>query len=287
MKILFFEYAMATNCREFLAEGKMMFDKLLYEFLSLGSVVTLINKELSRPYKNIKNLKVVEPTNLFETLRKINNFDYFLVIAPEEDNILYELTKILEPKGVNLGSSSKAIKVAGDKYLTYEALKDTVKVPKTFQPRKYIVKRRDGCGSQFKVYDEKYIIQEFIEGSPYSASFIVGKKGIKFLSLNKQIVDESGFKGAEVNIDHERKEEIIDECEKALKRIDGLNGYVGVDLVIDDNIYIIEINPRITTTVWGLMTEPPLAKLLIDNAEGKEIKIEKVVGKKFKVGEYG
>ncbi|WP_456471494.1 ATP-grasp domain-containing protein [Methanocaldococcus sp.] len=281
--ILFFEYALATNCREFIKEGKMMFDKLLIDFLKMDEVLTILDKGLFKEYKKFDNLNIIKCNGKLESIIKdLDNIDYFLVIAPEEDNILYNLTKILEDKGINLGSSPEGIRIAGDKYLTYKVLKDYVRVPKLIPLGKYVVKKRDGCGGKINIFDENYIVQEFVRGESLSASFIVNKNKTYFLSLNRQYIDD-GFKGADVNIDHKLKDRIIEECERAIKRIEGLNGYIGVDLIVNnEDIYIIEINPRITTTVYGLEINPSLPNLLIKNAKNEELKYS-VRGKSFMV----
>ncbi|XRP96273.1 tyramine--L-glutamate ligase [Methanocaldococcus sp. 16A] len=288
--ILFFEYAIASGFEDegILKEGKMMFDTLLKQFLEINNVVSLIYKDFANEYKDFKNLKIIEIEDEKEIEEKLNcilknkKMDYALTIAPEDENILYNLTKIIEKYPVkNLGSNSEAIFIAGNKYLTYLAIKNAVRTPKTLPPKKYVIKRIDSCGGKFNLFDENYIIQEFIEGENLSVSLIVGKK-IYPLSLNRQYIDERGFVGAEVDIEHKLKDKIFNEVIKAVKCIDGLNGYVGVDVIVNEDIYIIEINPRITTTVYGLKTNPSLAELLIKNANNEELKF-KVKGEKFTV----
>ena len=75
---------------------------------------------------------------------------------------------------------------------------------------------------------------------------------------------------------------IFNDVIKAVKCINGLNGYVGVDVIVNEDIYIIEINPRITTTIYGLKTEPSLAELLIKNANNEELKF-KANGERFTI----
>ncbi|AIJ05930.1 hypothetical protein JH146_1087 [Methanocaldococcus bathoardescens] len=266
----------------------MMFDTLLKQFLEIDNVVSLIHKDFVNDYKDFENLKIVEIEDENEIEEKLNNIlksekiNYALTIAPEDENILYNLTKIIEKYPVkNLGCSSEAIKIAGNKYLTYLAIKDSVKTPKTFTPKKYVVKKIDSCGGKFNLFDENFLIQEFVDGENLSVSLIVGKK-IYPLSLNRQYIDERGFIGGDVNIEHKLKDKIFNEAIKAVKCIDGLNGYVGVDVIVNDEIYIIEINPRITTTIYGLKTKPSLAELLIKNANNEELKF-KVKGEKFTI----
>ncbi|HIP16863.1 MAG TPA: ATP-grasp domain-containing protein [Methanothermococcus okinawensis] len=285
MNILLFEYAMGSNEEVepyILQEGKLMFERLLRDFLKSGfSITTLLNKKYKNIYKSHKNLNIYFPENdPIMALKEIidienGNIDGVLIIAPENDGILYNLTRLIEKENIlNLGSHSYGIKVAGNKYNTYQKIKDTVKVPKTLPLKKYIIKEIDGCGgSNQLVFNEKYIIQEYIEGNSYSTSFIVQEDRIYPLSLNRQCYKEGKYLGGEININHPLKDKIIEESIKALKRIEGLNGYVGVDIMLDNekNIYVLEVNPRITTSIVGLDIAPSLSNLLVDNAHKKDL----------------
>ncbi|AEH07339.1 tyramine--L-glutamate ligase [Methanothermococcus okinawensis] len=305
MKVLLFEYAVGSGEiveNTIFEEGKLMYDKLLNDFLKEGySVISIVDNKNSNYYSNLKNrnLEIHAPEENYKSklneLLSNRDIDMALIIAPESDNILYDLTKIVEKYDnvINLGSSSKGIKIAGNKYLTYNKIKDYVKTPKTFPLKKYIVKEIDGCGGAHQIVDENYIVQEFVEGKPYSISFIVQNmdydRKIYPLCLNKQYINKK-YCGGEINISHPLKDEIIKESEKALKRIEGLNGYVGVDVIVNNNdIYILEINPRITTSVAGLNIEPSLAKLLVDNVSKKEKELIYKLnnGKKFVRDETG
>lgn len=265
-----------------LQEGKLMFERLLRDFLKGGfSITTLLNKKYKNIYKSHKNLNIYFPENdPIMALKEIidienGNIDGVLIIAPENDGILYNLTRLIEKENIlNLGSHSYGIKVAGNKYNTYQKIKDAVKVPKTLPLKKYIIKEIDGCGgSNQLVFNEKYIIQEYIEGNSYSTSFIVQEDRIYPLSLNRQCYKEGKYLGGEININHPLKDKIIEESIKALKRIEGLNGYVGVDIMLDNekNIYVLEVNPRITTSIVGLDIAPSLSNLLVDNAHKKDL----------------
>ncbi|HIP84098.1 MAG TPA: ATP-grasp domain-containing protein [Methanothermococcus okinawensis] len=288
MNIFLFEYALGSNedvDPHILLEGKLMFNRLLKDFLDNNfNVITLIGENHIKYYKPRDNLKIYshrgsEVTETFEEVLDREEIDGALVIAPESDGILYTLTRSIEKRNIlNLGSSSDGVKIGGNKYLTYKRIKDVVKTPKTLPPRRYIVKEIEGCGgsNQF-IIQEDHIIQEYIEGEPYSTSFIVGKK-LYPLSLNRQYYRERRYIGGEINVDHPLKEKMIEESMKALKEIEGLNGYVGVDILLEgESIYILEVNPRITTSIVGIYTTPPISQLLVDNARGKDLsyKVEK------------
>ena len=258
MKVFLFEYATHSGISDpsILIEGLGMF-KALYEGFS----------------------KFSEVHSSFNHLEKS---DYALVIAPEKDYILLNLTKIIEKTGVpNLGSSTKALEITSDKWLLYNKLKGKVNVPKTsLKPLDppFIVKPRVSCGCEGIMFadsvPEGYIAQQFIKGLDLSVSLLIGDE-VRVLSVNKQIIEAFEYKGAIVPFDIEEKEEVINEAIKAVECIKGLFGYVGVDIVLstDGVPYIIEINARITTPVvlfddvYGMN----LAELLIKNYEGKSI----------------
>ena len=282
MNIFLFEYAVGSNEDiepHILQEGRLMFNRLLEDFLNNGfNVITVVGERYIRDYRG-SNLKVYtqRDTDVMETVEKVldrEEIDGALVIAPESDGLLYELTKLIEEMGIlNLGSHSEGVRICGNKYLTYRRIRDIVKTPKTLPPKKYIIKEVEGCGcSNQMVVPEKYIIQEYIEGEPYSTSFIVGKK-LYPLSLNRQYYRDGRYIGGEINIDHPLRDKMIEESTKALKGIYGLNGYVGVDILLtEDTVYILEINPRITTSIVGIYTTPPISQLLVSNAQGKDLR---------------
>ncbi|MFB6216973.1 MAG: ATP-grasp domain-containing protein, partial [Candidatus Aenigmatarchaeota archaeon] len=99
------------------------------------------------------------------------------------------------------------------------------------------------------------------------------------LSLNEQKVTIDGGKfnywGGRVPLDHELEEK----CKEiSLQVAESLNmdGFFGVDLVLDDNsAYFMEINPRLTTSFIGLsnIMERNLANLLLEKFENKEKKV--------------
>lgn len=294
-KIFLFEFTVGTGLvpDELLFEGTLMFDILLNQFLEEGYLVkTVLCEKVSKmypKYHDMKNLEVITSNdylNAFKTC--LNDSDMALVIAPEEDLNLYNLTKIIEESNVkNLGCHLEGVKIAGDKYLTYEAIKYAVNTPETFPVKKYVVKHRLGCDSTHDTFDENYIVQEFIEGEPFSFIFIVKNDELHPVCMNKQYI-EKRYCGGEINISHPLKEKAISECKKTLKQIPGLNGYVGVDFMINgEDISILEVNPRITTSICGIKSNPSIGKLLIENLSSKPLEFTLKSGLKFKRGSSG
>jgi len=104
-----------------------------------------------------------------------------------------------------------------------------------------------------------FIAQEFIEGESVSVSLLATKNTALAVSLNRQNIamtgpeESSSYNGGCVPLDHPFKQEAFDLSEKVVKSINGLWGYIGVDLVLaPDMPYVVDVNPRLTTSYIGL-----------------------------------
>lgn len=120
----------------------------------------------------------------------------------------------------------------------------------------------------------RFIIQEYIPGDVCSVCLLSDGKQALPISLNKQIVeiDENGgdYKGGYIPYEHPLKEKAFEVAKKACEFIPGIKGFVGVDLVIADDVYLIEINSRFTTSYVGLekIANINIAKTIIDLIDG-------------------
>ena len=240
----------------------------------------------------------------------ISKFDACLFIAPEEDYILYKLTDLIERKGVKiLGSNSKAVKICSDKYKTYKLLRDKVPIIKTDKiyfnqlntskeldelfssNSKKIIKPADGvsCSGVYMVNSYKqlkrcaaridttlpyFIMQNYIEGVSCSVSLLSNGKNAVSLSLNAQnIIKDNGFgySGGYVPLNHRLSQKARDIAEKTVESIPGIKGYVGVDLILNDKVHVVEVNSRITTPYIALkkIINFNLGKAIINSVNGK------------------
>ncbi|MHA1244844.1 MAG: ATP-grasp domain-containing protein [Candidatus Heimdallarchaeota archaeon] len=109
------------------------------------------------------------------------------------------------------------------------------------------------------------LVQEYIIGDNLSITAFVNENRINILSANEQLIrlgfEESEYLGGVSNIRHPLDEKIRSFGEKVLCNVEGLNGFVGIDLIVAKNeIFLIEINPRVTTAVCGLINQknPPI-----------------------------
>ena len=126
----------------------------------------------------------------------------------------------------------------------------------------------------------RVIVQEYVEGTDISVSLISdGKKAIP-ISLNKQFVelkdDKARYLGGELPFESEYRDEAFEIATKAVESIDGLKGFVGVDLLINADekdiysVYLLEINSRFTTPYVGLkeIANFNIGKSIIDLIDG-------------------
>lgn len=256
-------------------EGIAMFMTLLEGFQSFTKVKTFIDERVPffPDYPTVEN-----HDSLFDDYLSVADFS--LLIAPETDLELYNFTKRLEKSSsANLGSNSNAVLKASDKYLTYKELKG-VNTPKTEVFKGHttmdfslVAKPRDGVSSEgiFMVKSESdlekvpegYLLQEYVVGKACSASLLVNED-IVLLSLNSQEMTDFVYTGAKVPIPVDDLEEIF----KAVDRINGLFGYVGIDFILNnEGISIIEINPRPTTPIvaFNEVYDINLAELILKN----------------------
>jgi predicted ATP-grasp superfamily ATP-dependent carboligase len=215
-----------------------------------------------------------------------------LVIAPETAGILQRLTATVEGLGVPLlGSSSDAVAVAGDKLACYRRFRRAgLPTPATRHARfgqdpeaavgdlRYplVIKPVDGVGCegvmpvhcaadlpsalarlQTVTGRDDFLVTEYVSGTPASVSLLVTSAGARPLTLNRQhitLTDGSfTYRGGTVPLEHPLGQRAFAVAVQAVSVIPGLRGYVGVDLVLtDDEAFVIEVNPRLTTSYIGI-----------------------------------
>lgn len=114
-----------------------------------------------------------------------------------------------------------------------------------------------------EIYPEnsEVLVQEFIHGENLSVSLISDGKTAIPLTLNKQYLEinkeNQQYLGGELPYNHPQRDAIFSASKRAVESIDGIKGFVGVDLISKnsddiDNIYFLEINSRFTTPYVGI-----------------------------------
>ena len=213
-----------------------------------------------------------------------------LVIAP--DHLLSRYTMILEQHTHNLGCGFMSVAVCAHKVQTRKVLRQNgIPVPGDPGRGERVIKPVKGCGalgvrlSDGEPGDDEFA-EQFIDGEHFSVSIvanrIIGDACQYFtgnppliLAVNRQVIriDEDGsfhYLGGETPVHPAREQEIIGTAKKAIEVL-GCQGYCGVDLVVADKAYVIEVNPRITTSLVGIVStmEEEIADILVAASKGR------------------
>lgn len=261
------------------------------DFLDL-SLVTLWDPRLGTcPLQRIASLKVIElNTNApagTQFRQVVDSADAVLVIAPEWDRRLESLCQlVIDQEKCSLNASPSAIALCADKlqlcqHLQHRGIRTIPTLPlseasgvKGLWPgaRQIVVKPRDGAGSQGVVvlpneplqafaWLEKlqnFICQPFVSGMACSvACFVAAQSGLwNCLPIALQHLSTDGqlrYLGGESPAGCAWRGQVVNLVEELVAAIPGLNGYFGVDLILDEQAgpIVIEVNPRLTTSYVG------------------------------------
>ena len=268
------------------AEGNAMRMALLREFLCIPGIVVISTRDarFEQEFPRTRSIPVREGEEESTLARLARECDFTLLVAPETDDVLASRAELIEQVGGHsLGSSPEAIRLTADKFRFATHLNAaSIPTPPSFRfrpsqglPRELaypaVVKPIDGAGAIQTYYCENaddpppdlafyepMLIQPFIRGSPLSASFLVGGSGGPMcLGMGRQnmVLEDKAFE-YRGGILHSPAASAGKEPLEALMSVRGLNGWVGVDFVRsfeDDSITILEINPRPTTSLVGIL----------------------------------
>ncbi|NKB36798.1 MAG: ATP-grasp domain-containing protein [Gammaproteobacteria bacterium] len=224
--------------------------------------------------------------------------DLIWIIAPESNGELLRLTEMARTcGGLVIACSPEAIRLASSKMNTYEFLRSkNYIVPETrylgealvVSDTGWVIKPDDGAGSEdcYLFEDEQsikhfarsgidsrtFIQQAFLKGIHLSLSALVFDSHATLLSCNYQDCNKQN---------HRLRNRLISrkaggDCEKIFetliedmaKNISGLKGYIGIDIVLNEQgSVILDINPRLTTSYAGLseLLGFNVAELILEN----------------------
>lgn len=293
MKILIAEFAVGTDIeKSLIPEGAAMLKTLAESFVHLGHEV----------YYPSAGTKICAGTRFESTAesfrqvieRKAKDCDAGLVIAP--DSMLPELNKVLEENTVNLGCSPQSAAWCADKLLCTEILKKAgIKSPEIVKEaekgKKYVIKPRFGCGAEATYLVTEFenqdglVASEYIEGEHLSVSLIAGNNPLP-LTVNCQFIEfddkeikaaekgKNGVSGIRYNgsltpYQTPRREELYETAISTVKCLDCF-GYVGVDIILADFPYVVDVNPRPTASLFGIsrVMQEEIGDLLLKNRFG-------------------
>ena len=212
-----------------------------------------------------------------------------LLIAPESEGILERVSALVRDAGACLlGSRPEGVAVAADKWECYQRfVRAGLPTPETVCTTPagavqtaeelgfpLVVKPVTGAGCDGVAFvprvhllqtalqlpalrhAEHLLLQRFVAGTPASVSLLVAGKDSLALSLNEQWVQAGipfTYRGGVACTSRHRSAQAFQLAKRAVALVPGLQGYVGVDLVLGhQGCRLLEINPRLTTSYVGL-----------------------------------
>jgi predicted ATP-grasp superfamily ATP-dependent carboligase len=291
------------------AEGWAMLSAVLEDFGRVPGVevVTVLDERLTAAPPQVR---VERPGTPFAALA--GACDYTLIIAPECDGLLWELNRQAEAAGGRLlGSSPDAVRLTGDKLALAEHLcQHDIRTPPcaayaagavppeawwpvVWKPRfgagavaTFLVRRREDFAAFARAAREEgwageTVVQPFVAGQAASVAALVGAgRPLALLPATQTITCDGRFhyQGGRIPLRAELGRRAVALALQAVAAVPGLRGYVGVDVVLGDaedgsRDWVIEINPRLTTSYVGLraLARSNLAEAILRLAAGQPV----------------
>ncbi len=227
-----------------------------------------------------------------------------IVVAPERDGMLAKSVAMLRAGGIDvIAPSGDFLRVASDKLQTartllaagishpqYLVTGDMRHASEISTHRLFVVKPRDGCGTQnirtFSNYaaavaelTDDSIMQPWVPGRAISISLIAHGHDQTFLpAVSQNLCSETcEYNGGDGPLDDDIQRRATALASRAIAAMPPTaRGFVGLDLLIGDRPSedcVIEINPRLTTSYVGLrrMIQGNLAARLVELESGPVI----------------
>ncbi len=270
-----------------LREGELMRNAVLQDLSQIENLQVTVTSDVRVSLPLNAECISIEPSQDVWAIWQscMQDADVVWLIAPETDGVLERLTLMAESLAKPiLGCSSSAIKVAANKWETYQLLKEfDIPTPITFKyanfPRRqfgpWVAKLIDGVACENSRYfdsedalilwmqdkQDSHIIQEYQLGTAASFSMLCHSGKAVVVSCNQQKIDlqhgQFKYAGSLVNDMVEHLNAFQELATKIVTALPGLAGYVGVDLIVhhDGDAWryaVLEINPRLTTSYVGL-----------------------------------
>lgn len=276
---------------DLLQQGASMLRALSEDLASSGAhrLVTTRDSRVSLELPpRIEAIPVAEGchTDVFRALARAA--EHAWIIAPESGDRLARLTVLASQLGPRvIGSNPAAVRLVSDKLALARLLANWgVAAPRTWPASQarvavrevgfpLVVKPRRGAGCEgvnlardsaalagilavaAESVDE-VVVQEYVPGCAASVSLLCADGRARPLSLNAQDVRPGvpfSYLGGWVPLAHAAAAEALEASGRLCERIPGLRGYVGVDLILSPShphVFVIEVNPRLTTSYIGL-----------------------------------
>lgn len=287
-----------------------MRDALLRDLSELEDwrLITTLDERLDRIDTALECITIAQEQNPWEVWQAcMAEADAIWVIAPETHRLLFKMAEMATNTQAKwLGPNLYAIAMTTDKHEMARVLSENglCTIP-TFKfaewsatgSQSWLVKPKDGAGCEVTfilhgvqdvldwfngeaIRKSTHIIQPYMTGIPASISVINIQGKPKVLSCNLQSMalanGQLHYIGGVINGAADYWEVLEDLTRKIVTAIPGLNGYFGVDVLINPDapkgVTIVEINPRLTTTYAYLReaTGCNVARRVVDAQLGRE-----------------
>jgi len=264
-------------------EGSLMLQAVLDDFAKLRQIkitVMLDWRFVDRINSHYATTDIIKPEQDYQQrfLQLAQQADAIWPIAPESDGILQQLCQTVTDLGkILLTSNAAAVALAGNKYLSYQRLcQYKIATVNThllnafrFTTGEWLVKPVDGVGCQDSYIinnetdlaklvgsPENYLIQPHLQGQKTSLSCLCKQGRAWLLSVNIQhfAIENQQYQLTSITVNqssqHSRYQPL---CQAVAAAMPDLWGYVGIDLIeTRDDILVLEINPRLTTSFTGI-----------------------------------
>lgn len=271
-----------------LPEATLMRDALLRDLSTLPYKISITIDARLMPSEYCDNFVAIDADQDAWSIwsEQMEKADAVWIIAPETDGLLKKLTELalLKDKLI-LGSGLHAIDITSEKLATYHHLQQAgIATISTYTAENWpkteglwLAKPNDGAGCDgIVMFDDvggltnwlannknsqHHVIQPYIYGIPASISCVMHQGRAQVLSCNTQMIfkqkNRLSYAGGQINgMQHLWQTfELI--AQKIAESLTDLNGYVGIDVLVDekkmhiqneDQIKVVEINPRLTTS---------------------------------------
>ena len=262
-----------------------MRDALLRDLSALPyKIRTTVDARLAPPMLVPDAMVINETDDVWQMWKQqIRAADAVWLIAPETDDLLRKLTEsAVEQQKIIIGCGSRSIQITSSKLATYQVLQQAgIATIPTFTlenwPKnagEWLAKPDDGAGCDETFFfrnandlatwisswnkARSYIAQPFQAGIPASISCVIHRGRAHILSCNSQIItiknNQLKFGGIIVNGMREYWTQFEMVANKVAQIMPDLAGYVGIDVIVNnDEVIVVEINPRLTTSYCGLI----------------------------------
>lgn len=198
------------------------------------------------------NLDFVDPFLFLKAARTLK-YDRLVYTSPLEN--YPQVIKEFGEKCEITGNDAETVrKVRNWKTLYTFCKENNILFPETFDGLGYVLKPKKSGGGIGIRRLSAYVVQQYVKGGHFSASFLGDGENAELISVNEQLIGRNEFGARKFwycgNITPimNFKEDIGVICGRLVEEF-GLKGSCGIDFVIGKGLHVMEVNPRPQATL--------------------------------------